>query len=106
MSKYLFKASYTQSGTAGLLAEGGTSRKEALRQTVEGLGGSLDAFYYAFGADDLLIIADLPDSTSAAAMSMRIGAAGALNISATPLLTPEDIDAASRKEVAYRTPGN
>lgn len=104
MSKYLFKASYTQSGTEGLLREGGTGRRDALRQTVESMGGTLEAFYYAFGTDDLLIIADLPDDVSAAAMSMRINAAGVLNISATPLLDPEDIDAASEKDVQYRTP--
>ena len=38
MAKYLFRARYTQAGVAGLLKEGGSSRREALRQTIEGMG--------------------------------------------------------------------
>lgn len=106
MSKYLFRASYTQSGTTGLLKEGGSNRRSALSQTIEGLGGTLEAFYYTLGEDDLIIIADLPDDASVAAMSMRIRSAGALRISTTPLLTVEEIDNAIQKNVAYRVPGS
>ena len=70
MAKYLFRTSYTQAGVAGLIREGGTGRRDALRQTVEGLGGTLEGFYYAFGDDDLLLITDLPDVEAAAAFSM------------------------------------
>ena len=65
-------------------------------QTVEGLGGTLEGFYYAFGDaavhDDLLLIADLPDEEAAAAFSLFVTAAGALNVSCTVLITPETID--------------
>ena len=60
MSKYMFHANYTQGGLGGLLKEGGTRRREALTQTIEGVGGSVEAFYYAFGETDLYIIADPP----------------------------------------------
>ena len=53
MGKYLIRANYTQAGLAGLLKEGGTQRREALKQTVEGAGGALESLYYAFGARDL-----------------------------------------------------
>ena len=46
MAKYLIKANYTVEGTKGLLQEGGTSRRAAVAQMIEGLGGSLEAFYY------------------------------------------------------------
>ena len=42
MPKYLFRTRYTQAGVSGLIREGGTGRREALRQTVEGLGGTLE----------------------------------------------------------------
>ena len=61
MGKYMFHATYTQSGLTGLLKEGGTRRREALTQTIEGMGGSVEVLYYAFGEPDLYIIADLPD---------------------------------------------
>ncbi len=48
MAKYLYRTKYTAAGLNGLLKEGGTSRREALKQTIEGVGGSLEGFYYAF----------------------------------------------------------
>ncbi|MCZ0953724.1 MAG: GYD domain-containing protein [Proteobacteria bacterium] len=106
MAKFLFRTSYTQDGVAGLIREGGTGRREALRQTVEGLGGTLEGFYYAFGDDDLLLIADLPDEEAATAFSMFVSAAGALTVSCTVLLEPETIDGAIAKSVPYRKPGD
>ncbi len=106
MSKFLFQASYTQAGVQGLLKEGGSSRRDALTQTVEGLGGSLDAMYYAFGDVDLLMVVDLPDEASAVALSMFIGAAGALDVSMKVLVDPETIDEAISKNVSYRAPGD
>ncbi len=105
MGKYLIAANYTQSGLVGLLKEGGTSRRAALTQTVEGVGGSLESLYYAFGARDVYIIADLPDDATATALSLAIGAAGALDVEITVLLAPEIVDEAIKKNVPYRAPG-
>ena len=73
---------------------------------MEGLGGTLEAFHYAFGDDDLLLIADLPGEEAAVAFSMFVSAAGALTVSCTVLLEPETIDGAIGKSVAYRKPGD
>ncbi len=105
MAKYLFCTKYTKSGLEGLIREGGTGRREALRQTIEGVGGTLEGFYYAFGEVDLLLLAELPDEASAAAVSLNIGAAGALDVAVTVLVTPETIDEAVKKGVPYRVPG-
>ncbi len=105
MSKYLVRANYTQSGLQGLIAEGGSSRRNALTNTVESLGGSMEAFYYAFGASDLYAIVDLPDDASATAFSLQISAAGAIDVDMTVLISPETIDEAAKKELAYRPPG-
>ncbi len=106
MAKYLFRTSYTRAGVAGLIREGGTGRRDALQETIEGLGGTLENFYYAFGDDDLLLIADLPDDEAAAAFSMFVNAAGALTVSCTVLIKPETIDGSISKNVAYRKPGD
>ena len=106
MAKYLVKANYNQSGLKGLLAEGGSSRRAALTSTVESLGGTLEALYYAFGDTDLYAIADLPDDASAAAFSLQISAAGAIDVDLTVLVSPETVDEASKKELSYRPPGD
>jgi len=105
MAKYLLRANYTQQGLTGLLKEGGTGRRKALTDTVEGVGGSVEAMYYAFGDCDLYLVVDVPDEASAAALSLAIGSAGALDLKMTVLITPETIDEAVDKTVPYRAPG-
>lgn len=105
MAKYMFRTSYTKDGLEGLLREGGTGRREALKQTIEGMGGTLEGFYYAFGPCDLYLIAELPDDAAATAVSLRVGAAGALDVEVTVLVTPETVDEAVSKSVPYRAPG-
>ena len=105
MAKFLVKTSYTTEGTKGLLKEGGSSRKAMVDKMVKGLGGTVEAFYYAFGETDVFIICDLPDSVTAAALSLAVNAVGAVNISLVPLLTVQEIDQACKKSVAYRAPG-
>ena len=105
MPKYLVQASYTVEGLKGLLKDGGSKRREAVAQLAKGLGGTLEAFYYAFGDDDIFAIFDLPDNVSATAVSLVINAAGAATVKITVLLTPEEVDQATKKTVDYRPPG-
>jgi uncharacterized protein with GYD domain len=105
MAKYLYQASYTAEGVRGLLKDGGSSRREAVKKMIGSLGGTLEAFYYAFGADDVYLIVDVPDNVTAAAAALAVGSSGAVKIRTTVLLTPEEMDAAAKKTVAYRPPG-
>lgn len=106
MPKFLFEAKYTApEGVRGLMSEGGTSREAAIRDLIAAHGGALEAFYYAFGERDLVAIADLPDAATAAAIAIATSASGLATVSTTPLLTPDDIDAAARIQVNYRGPG-
>jgi uncharacterized protein with GYD domain len=106
VAKFLIKGSYTAEGTKGLLKEGGTGRKAAVQKALESLGGKLDVMYYAYGADDVILICDMPDAVSGLAMSMAANAAGAVRISTTPLISVEEVDAAIKKTVGYRPPGS
>ena len=74
MPKYLFQVSYSTDGVKGLLHDGGTKRKSVVKTMIESAGGTLEAFYYAFGGYDVICIADLPDDTSAAAVSLTASA--------------------------------
>ena len=105
MPKYLYQASYTAEGASGLLTEGGGARRQVFADLAAEQGGSLESFYYAFGSSDLFMIVDLPDAVSAAAISLAVGARGAIRINTVPLLSAEDIDAAVGKTVTYRAPG-
>ena len=105
MPKFLIKASYTTDGAKGLLKEGGTARRAAVVKLIEGMGGKVEAFYYAYGEDDAYIISDLPDATAGLAVSLAVNASGAVRLSTIPLITPEEIDAACKKSVPYRAPG-
>ena len=58
MAKYLFQGSLTVEGLRGLLREGGTKRREAVTQSVQAVGGTVETFYYAYGGDDFFIIVD------------------------------------------------
>ena len=77
-----------------------------MAELAEGLGGSLESFYFAFGETDVYAILDVPDNRSAAAASMAVNAAGGATSEVVVLLTPEDIDAAAELSVAYRPPGS
>jgi len=105
MAKYLINATYTAEGTRGLLKEGGTSRQKLVEEMASKLGGSVECFYYCFGDSDVVAIVDVPDPVTAAAISLGINSTGAVELSMTPLLSPGDIDKATKKTVGYRAPG-
>lgn len=105
MPKYLIQASYVGEGLKGLLKEGGSSRRAAVEAVIKGMGGTLESFYYAFGEDDVVVIGDFPDNAAAAAFSLAVNASGAVKARMTVLMTPEEIDEAVKKTVAYRPPG-
>ncbi|HEY7141823.1 MAG TPA: GYD domain-containing protein [Methylomirabilota bacterium] len=105
MPKYLFEASYTMEGAKGLVKDGGSKRRATIEALLKSLGGRLEAFYFAYGESDAFVIVDLPDSVSATAVALTVGATGAVRLKTTVLITPEEVDQAVKKTVAYRAPG-
>ena len=105
MAKYLLQGSYTAEGAKGLLKDGGSKRRAAAKTLIESVGGKIECMYFAFGKTDVVAIVDMPDSASAAAASLAIGASGGLTSKMTVLLTPEEIDQAAKKSIKYTPPG-
>jgi uncharacterized protein with GYD domain len=105
MPKFLWQVSYTAQGAHGLLKEGGTARRAVVERLTQQAGGRLESFYFALGESDAYVIAELPDATTAAAVSVAVNAVGAAQLRTIPLLTPEEMDAATKKSVDYRPPG-
>jgi uncharacterized protein with GYD domain len=103
MPRYLFQCSYTSDGLTELLKDGGSKRREGTEQLVERLGGTLEAYHFAFGEDDLFIIVDLPDNVTATAASLIGNSGGAIKVKTTVLISPEEVDRATEKSVDYRS---
>jgi uncharacterized protein with GYD domain len=105
MPKYLLQVNYTLDGVRGVLSKGGSARKAAASAVAESVGGSLESIYFAFGSTDVFAIADLPDNTAAAALALTVSGSGGASVTTTVLLTPEEIDAATKSSVSYTPPG-
>ena len=75
------------------------------QEAFEGLGGKLDAVYFAFGDTDVYVVADLPNNETAAAMSLAVNQSGVAAVKVVVLMTPEEMDKAGKKAVDYRPVG-
>jgi len=107
MAKYLLKVSYSAEGMKGVMKEGGTSRVTAIEKILDSAGGSLESFHFAFGADDVYVIAEVPDQATAMAVAAAVGSSGAISSYETVVLVePSEIDAATKITVGYRPPGS
>lgn len=105
MPKYLLEVNYTDDGIKGLKAEGGSARVAAATGLIEGLGGKIESFHFAFGDTDAYVIAEMPDTVSSAAAALTVCSGGGARVRTVTLLTPAEIDAAAKKQAPYRPPG-
>ena len=105
MPKFLVRGSFTASGLDGAVREGFASRQQHVTSLIEGMGGSVEAFYWAYGAADVFLIVDVPDATSVIAASLAVNRSGAVQFSTTPLLTATDMDAGVARMPDFRAPG-
>ena len=104
MPKYLVKASYTLDGIKAIKAHGGSGRRDAVAEAVRSVGGTMEAFYFAFGESDVYVLCDLPGNVEAAAIGLATCAGGGASTQTVVLLTPEEMDQAAQRDVGYRPP--
>src|SRR5664280_191086 len=102
MPKFLLEVNYTLDGVKGLKSEGGSARVAAATALVEGLGGKVESFHFAFGGTDVYVIVDMPDNVSAAAAALAVSAGGGATARTVVLLTAAEADAAAKKQTTYR----
>lgn len=105
MPKYLIQANYTTDGLQGLAKDSASGRRADVTAAVKAVGGKVESFYYAFGNDDVVLIMDLPNNISAAAVALASAGSGAVRVRTTPLLTVEEVDQALEINIKYRAPG-
>ena len=97
MPFFLHQVSYTPETLARLIANP-QDRFEAVRGPIEKLGGKIKDSYFAFGQHDAVMITEMPDNVSAAAIALAFAAGGALrNCQTTALMTNVEALDAMRK---------
>lgn len=105
MPKYMLSVSLSLEGLKGTMKEGGSARRAVTEKAIKSVGGTLEAFYYAFGGTDVFAIVDLPDNVAAATVATTVASTGVGSIKTTVLLMPEEVDEIGKRSVEYRPPG-
>jgi uncharacterized protein with GYD domain len=104
MPRFLIIGNYAPEAAKTIMATGGTARRTNIEKMISGLGGRLESMDFAFGSDDVFVIADLPDNKTAAAVTLTISGTGVAHTRTVVLLTPEDLDEAAQVHPDYRPP--
>ena len=105
MPRYLLKVRYTVDGIKGVRKDGGTARAEAARKLIEGVGGKMESFDFAFGGVDAYLVIEAPNNGAVAGAATIVGAAGGASIETVALVSPAEMDAAVSIDADYRKPG-
>ena len=105
MPIFLSHATYNATGVQGLIKEGAAKRRATIEALVQKGGGKLHGFYFALGDYDAIVITEYADRSQALALSIAVNASGAVRLTQTELLSPEEVDAAIASLPAYRAPG-
>jgi uncharacterized protein with GYD domain len=97
MPLYLHQVAYSREGWEALVKHP-QDRIEAVKPAIEKLGGKIQGAWFSFGDYDVVLITEMPDSASAAALSMAFAAGGACKASqTTPLLSVQEALGAMKK---------
>ena len=97
MPHYLHQVAYSREGWEALV-NNPQDRIEAVRPAIEKLGGKIKDAWFAFGDYDIILISEMPNNVSAAAISMAFSAGGACkSVQTTPLLSVTEAVEAMRK---------
>ena len=106
MPLYMSQFSYTPEAW-GNLTRNPQDRTEAIAELARKVGGKLVSLYYSFGEHDGIVLSDVPDDTSAAALAIAAAAAGHVrSIRTTRLFTAAEAVAAMKKAggAGYKPP--
>jgi uncharacterized protein with GYD domain len=87
MPSYMVQVSYSSEALAALIANP-QDRSEVVKKVAKKLGGKVIGAWLAFGEYDLVMVMEMPDNVSAAAIALASAAGGSCKtVKTTPLLT-------------------
>jgi len=97
MASFLVQVSYTPEALSALIAKP-QNRMAVVKKSVENLGGTFTGSWMSFGDYDLVMLLEMPNNVSAAALAIAAAAGGSLKaIKTTPLLTIDQAMSALKK---------
>ena len=105
MAKYMVLGNYNDQGAAGLIAQGGSARVNAIKALCKQIGGKLESCYFSFGDYDIVAVIEAPDNVSMTAASLAVAASGIVSMKTIVLLSPKEMDEAATKVPGYKPPG-
>ena len=77
MPCYLYQASYSGAAIKTLVGNP-QDRTGPAKAAIEANGGTMIGAWMAFGSDDLVVVADMPDDASMAGVALAVSATGAI----------------------------
>ena len=86
MPLYMYQAAYTPDSWAAQVKNPQNRVETVGAQVCQAVGGKLIGGWLCFGDYDLVIIADVPDNESMAAVALGVAAGGAVKASKTTVL--------------------
>jgi uncharacterized protein with GYD domain len=101
----MFIARYDSAGVKGVVSKGGSARAAVIEKLAADLGGRMESFDFAFGEDDVYTLVELPDNKAAAAVALAVNSTGLAHVRTVVLMSPEEVDAATKQDVGYTPPG-
>ena len=105
MTLYMFQAAYTAESIAAQIKDP-QDRIEAVRPSLEAMGGKILAAGYPFGDYDVLVIFEAADDTVAASFAMAVVAGGAVRSARTTrmLTGPEWVESLRKAQGSQYQP--
>jgi uncharacterized protein with GYD domain len=98
MPLYMYQAAYTAESWAAQMKNPQNRVESVGRQVTEAVGGKMIGGWYCLGDYDVILIADVPNIESMAAIAVAIAAGGAIKSSqTTALMTGVELVAALKK---------
>lgn len=86
MPLYMYQAAYTPESWAAQVKQPENRAETVGRQVCEAVGGKLVGGWLSFGDYDLVIIADVPNNESMAAIALAVATGGGVKASKTTVL--------------------
>ena len=100
MPLYMYQAAYTPESWAAQLKSPQNRAETVGRTLCEAAGSKLIGAWYCFGEYDLVLVADMPNAESMAAIALAVAAGGAIKASKTTALMSGDEGVAALRKAA------
>lgn len=100
MARFLYLGKYTAEGLKGLVAEGGSKRRDATEQMVKSIGGRVLEYDFTVGEYDFILMVEVEDQLAGLVAPLLAGSSGTVRVVTVPLVSPQQMDDVAARAVA------